>query len=180
MRNYYENKFETLKTGENNALILQHPENELVIMGFSGRAKKNKFYFKFPNKEKRDIYIEKFLKEQENLIKRKHMKREEEKKIINESIEIGKIYYTSWGYEQTNGEFYQVVGRKGKKTLLLKEIGSNQISSGFDSGYFEAVKDNFISENIIETRVGSMKIGKDYKKYLYEYKNKAVYRSWYY
>jgi len=182
-REYYEENFDVLKKGENNSIILVNPKNDLAIMGFSGRAKKNyNFYYKFPNLNKRNEYIENFLKSQEEVIKRKEIEKQKKMEINNENIEIGTIYYTSWGYEQTNGEFYQVVDKKGKKTLLLKEIKSKEVEkeAGRDYSYFNPVKDEFVSDEIFEIRIDSLKIGKNYKKNLHKYQNKAVYRSWYY
>ena len=38
---------------------------------------------------------------------------------------IGKIFYSSWGYEQTNIDFYEVVEvSKSGKSLTLQQIGS--------------------------------------------------------
>ncbi len=180
-RSYYEKKFNILKKGVNNSIVLFKPDEDLTIMGFSGRAeRKPNFYITFSNLEKRDKYINDFFKSQENIIKKKEEERQKRIEITNENIEIGKIYYTSWGYEQTNGEFYQVVARKGKKTLILREIYSSQVTSGRDCGTFEPVKDNFVSEETFETRVDSLKIGESYKKSLHVYDNKPVYRSWYY
>lgn len=43
-------------------------------------------------------------------------------KNSNSAYLVGDILYTSWGYEQTNVDFYQVIGKKGKSTLVLQEI----------------------------------------------------------
>mgnify|MGYP002857244916 CR=1 FL=1 len=39
-----------------------------------------------------------------------------------EDIKVGDIFYTSWGYDQTNTEFYEVVNVRGSR-IDLKEIG---------------------------------------------------------
>ncbi|WP_346924434.1 hypothetical protein [Rothia sp. (in: high G+C Gram-positive bacteria)] len=48
------------------------------------------------------------------------------------TVKPGDIFYTSWGYEQTNVEFYQVV-RATSKTVWLAEIASEKESYGFMS-----------------------------------------------
>ena len=40
--------------------------------------------------------------------------------IDPETIEIGTILYSSWGYEQTNITFYQLVRKSGKAVYLCK------------------------------------------------------------
>ena len=38
---------------------------------------------------------------------------------------IGKIFYSSWGYEQTNIDFYKVIEvSKSGKTITLQKVGS--------------------------------------------------------
>lgn len=40
-------------------------------------------------------------------------------------VKVGDIFYTSWGYEQTNLDFYQVVGLVGKVTVKLRKIAKD-------------------------------------------------------
>ena len=47
-----------------------------------------------------------------------------------EGVHVGDILYSSWGWEQTNIDFYQVVGLRGKHTLQLRELAA---ASGEDS-----------------------------------------------
>ena len=44
-----------------------------------------------------------------------------------EGVHLGDIFYTSWGYDQTNIDFYQVVQLKGKHTLVLRQ---NEVMRG--------------------------------------------------
>lgn len=43
-------------------------------------------------------------------------------------VKVGDLFYTSWGYEQTNVDFYQVLDVKGHR-VLLNEIGSRMESN---------------------------------------------------
>ncbi len=38
------------------------------------------------------------------------------------NITPGTIFYSSWGYEQTNVSFYQVVRLSGKASVVIREI----------------------------------------------------------
>ena len=65
---------------------------------------------------------------------------------------VGDILHYSWGYEQTNCEFWQVVGVKGK-TVEIREIAQKSTRPNCSmSEYVTAVKDQFINEKI-ETKV---------------------------
>lgn len=70
-------------------------------------------------------------------------RRETETTQNAEGVHLGDILYTSWGYEQTNITFYQVVQLKGKHTLVLRR---NKCKQGFASsyaGYTRPVRDEF-------------------------------------
>lgn len=59
---------------------------------------------------------------------------------------MSKIYVCSWGYEQTNVNFYQVV-RESEKSLWLREIGSHVLR--YDSSMSGSVlpnEDDFIGD----------------------------------
>ena len=76
-------------------------------------------------------------------------KRAAEKKAFVVEINIGDIYVESWGYDQTNVNFYQVVGKKGKCTAIIKEIASVMVEGSAHSGMscnVVAVKDSFLNE----------------------------------
>lgn len=58
--------------------------------------------------------------------------REEENK--NESVKVGDIFHTSWGYDQTNTEYFKIVDiSKTGKTCHVVQIGSETVkgSEGF-------------------------------------------------
>lgn len=61
---------------------------------------------------------------------------------VENDFEIGDILYTSWGYDQTNVEFFQVVG-KTAKTIKVREIRADVKETGFMCGHSMPVKDDF-------------------------------------
>lgn len=62
-------------------------------------------------------------------------------------LDLGTILSYSWGYEQTNVDFYQVV-KVTKKTVMIREIGSELKLDGYMSGYRTPMFDNFTGEPI--------------------------------
>jgi len=121
-------------------------------MGFSGKKAKYDFYINFHSMDSRTDYVNKWEK---NILDRKMfmIKRAEEKKQAKyellKNIKIGDLYYSSWGYEQTNVDFYQVTALKGK-TITFKEImGKTVEGSTYPHGMADervAVKDAFLDE----------------------------------
>lgn len=41
-------------------------------------------------------------------------------------VKIGDLFYASWGYEQTNIDFFQVIALKGSKSVLIREVYPNK------------------------------------------------------
>lgn len=67
-----------------------------------------------------------------------------------QSVEIGQIYYTSWGYEQTNIDFYQVTSIS-KSLVGLTPISSKMTEQdSWASGKVIAIKNSFKGEEFIK------------------------------
>lgn len=66
------------------------------------------------------------------------------KSNIDKYLSVGDIYYTSWGYEQTNIDFYQVV-KFNNSYAWVQEINSEIVegTEGHDSVNVKPVKDSF-------------------------------------
>lgn len=68
------------------------------------------------------------------------------------NFKIGDIISTSWGYDQTNVDFYQVVGVTDKM-VKMKEIESRVEQDNFMSGRTLPVKDKFANDEVITKKV---------------------------
>jgi hypothetical protein len=88
-----------------------------VALFYKGRQlKPTKAYF-YQTEELRAAEIEKFIEEcskQASRIKNKNS---------NADIELGQVFYSSWGYDQTNIDFYKVLKKIGTTMIEIVEIG---------------------------------------------------------
>ena len=96
----------------------------------------------FNTEAKRKTWVEEkisVIKKWDNI---KAAEKETKKKAQNELVnpyQVGQLFYNSWGYEQTNIDFYQIVEVKAK-SVLLQKIGQTKVE---DAGYLcEYVKPN--------------------------------------
>lgn len=75
-------------------------------------------------------------------------------------VKIGDIFHYSWGYEQTNANYFQVVALKGTKQVVIREI-SYEIAetTGLDSYKVRPCKDVFLknSQFIDDNEKGAVK-----------------------
>jgi len=72
------------------------------------------------------------------------MSKQDHTNFIN-PFKPGDVIYNSWGYEQTNIDFYEVI-RATAKTVLLREIEGKTTASGFMSGYIVPAPGAYKSE----------------------------------
>jgi hypothetical protein len=102
-------------------------------IGFRGKAVKPTFHYRFKGEAERVGYVEKqFVAAVELLALRAQRKAAVAPVEASLHYSIGDIVYNSWGYDQTNVEFYQVVGVKGC-SIELREIAQNAKSIGWAS-----------------------------------------------
>jgi hypothetical protein len=98
----------------------------------------------------------------------------------NPEYPVGTILYTSWGYDQTNVDFYVVI-QSNKSTLWINEIsGKMGDATGPDSANVSAgkvdPKDMKFNSKTIQTRASNPKIEGRYG--LYKDNGKSHYSSW--
>ena len=56
-------------------------------------------------------------------------------------LKTGSILYASWGYDQTNVDFYKVQELRGKSSAIIVPIGSKRVRSEFAAEYVTADPD---------------------------------------
>lgn len=94
------------------------------------------FSYRFKTAEARTQYIGTFYSNQETIAARsenaKKAKSEARKNMVN-PYKVGDILYDSWGYEQTNIDFYQVV-EVGPKSVKIRPIAETMTTKpGYSS-----------------------------------------------
>ena len=119
--------------------------DEKHAMGFGGRRSRPDFNYIFRNQERRDEYVTNYIDDLRQSQEYASKRRADRSKPHN--LKVGDILYTSWGYDQTNVDFYQVVEVVGKCTVVIREIAHETIDgSGGPSESVVAVKGSFIGE----------------------------------
>jgi len=95
-------------------------------IGYSGRSKNNAFHYSFSSIERREESINEFIEGQQS--------RKQYRSKVERNLVVGDVLYTSWGYEQTNVEFYKVISLVGKLSVEIVEIGRETIDDSSMSG----------------------------------------------
>lgn len=85
--------------------------------------------------------IDELLGSFDSLLVTKKEKTQKEEKF---EAKVGDIFYSSWGYDQTNVDFYQVVKRT-KKSVYLRQVRSQIVNDNQKV----ALKDQFYGDEVI-------------------------------
>ena len=84
--------------------------------------------------------------------------KQEQKNYLD--VKVGDIFHFSWGYEQTNANYFQVVALKGTKQVIIKEIAYEIAeTTGFDSYKVRPIKNSFLKNShfILDNEKGAVK-----------------------
>ena len=124
--------------------------SRFAAIGYSGRRNKPDFHSSWTTEDQRLAYLNHWRKGLADTLAFK-AKQKAERKARNgkgHDVKVGDIFNFSWGYEQTNQQFYQVVSTT-KCTVTVREIGCKSVDgSGYGpmSDHVVAVPDNFVDE----------------------------------
>ncbi|WP_051350428.1 hypothetical protein [Dyadobacter alkalitolerans] len=152
-------------------------ETALIFIAYQGRSTKavirrhfksldelNKCYHSLVNKAM-----------ETNKINSDRDKRQQEKNA--REIQPGAIFYTSWGYDQTNIEFFQIIDVKGAK-VLVREINQDKQYDDSDRGKTSGIKDDFKGETF-SLRIGKYGMKLNQRRHLSKWDGKPLYWSSY-
>jgi len=91
---------------------------------------------------------------------------------------VGDVGTYSWGYDQTNTEFWQVVEVKAK-TILIRRLQANKGYDQWEAGTTQPRRNEFRDDKVLTKRVGvNGSVGMDFGG-LYKWDGKASYWSAY-
>lgn len=117
-----------------------------IAIGFGGKRSAPDFHFIFKTDTRRAEYVDKYIN---NLKSRADEKSERKAKsnAFEHTLKVDDILYASWGYDQTNIDFYQVTKLVGKKSVKLRRIYGGKVETENDhpsADYVIARKDDFM------------------------------------
>jgi hypothetical protein len=130
----------------------QNANGGAYAIGYAGKAFRSSFNYRFRTADARAQYINEFFTKEQAKAERRSQ-RLAERHSFTHSLKVGDILVYSWGYEQTNIDFFQVVEVPSSKSVRIREIGGKMESSpGFSpmSGHCVPVPDSFVGEAMLK------------------------------
>lgn len=133
---------EILRDDDLGVLVLADESGD-VVQAFGGRRQEPDFHTRFGNKERADFYLRDWYARIKQRELDKVARREALKDALN-PLQLGDILKATWGYEQTNVDYYQVTEVFGK-SVAVREIDARVVKTTGDmSGQCVPVPDQFI------------------------------------
>ena len=115
-----------------------------LLMGSGSKRAKNAMVWEYHSSaSSRDSKVDRIVANYERRAREKAQAREDAKNFQH-GYQIGDILYSSWGYDQTNVDFYQVTKLIGAKMIEIQEIQGKVVKSDRGADYVVAVKDRFV------------------------------------
>jgi len=113
---------------------------------FVGRAVKPTWHYRFKNAEQRNTEVVRTFKNVADRAERKaKIKADRIAASANHGVKVGDIFKSSWGYDQTNIDYYEVIAVSGK-TATVCEIGRFSESDGYLQGNCVPAPGKFIGK----------------------------------
>ena len=174
--------------------IKEEPSITACCMKAKSKARfpKALFNYRFRSIERRDEFCKEWIERVEANINSENEKKARKKEArvnMNHNFELGSILYDSWGYDQTNIDFYQVVEIK-PKSIKIREISGSYVegTQGFMCSNVKPISNSFESEPILKKINVSINYNGHISYYIkskhgafchYKESEKGVYSSWY-
>ena len=161
---------------DGSAIFSTDDGSRFFLKVFAGKALRPCSNYYYRSAERRNAAIEEFKNSRAKHHTARLIRRTASKQA--HSLAVDAILYTCWGYEQTNTEFYQVIGVSGSM-VTLRQIASNLEHTGNMTGRVTPTPGHFVGEPI-RRRVyanNTVKIDRCSNAWAWDGRPKSV--SWY-
>lgn len=111
-------------------------------VAFAGKSNKPLWNYRFRDDAQRQRTIDEATKSRRLTLENK-TKKVQERRDYKHPYKVGDIFDTSWGYDQTNVDFYQVVEVRGK-VLIIRKVSEVTDHESQGAEYVVPAKDSFI------------------------------------
>lgn len=145
-REFYIPKHSTKVCAKNSSAVVYISDSPIcTAVGFFGKASAPSFNYSFRSPEKRAKYVAEWF-DSMAAVEASRAKRKAERYAFRHTLKVGDILSSSWGYDQTNTEFWQVTALIGDVMVELREIAQEREDTGYLCGRCTPVPGSFIGK----------------------------------
>lgn len=150
------------------------------VVGYQGRSKKPALHVGSTNPDQTARELERWIRAQEARTAQRLAEREAQRQFVCR-WPVGTILYATWGWEQTNVDFYEVVGVRGAKTVVLRRLQSEiaEYGAGAMSGYSTPVPGQYRDDAFTARAKSENYAAIDGRKLAHLWDGRPIGCSWY-
>lgn len=132
-------------------------------VGFIGKAGKPAFNYSFKSAERRAEWVAQWFKSQDSAAASKASRASVKKaqRAAGHQLAVGDVLRSSWGYDQTNIDYYEVTALVGKRMVEIRELAQETEETQFMQGKCVPVKGSYLGEamrKVVSTAGDSVRI----------------------
>jgi len=129
------------------SVIYASPDH-LHAIAYRGKAARHEWFYRFTSSEAFDQAVTRFFQSIAENDQRVQDRRQEKARFTT-TLKPGDIITESWGYDQTNINFYQVIDVLGRCTVMIQEINGITTETGFMCGNKVPVPGDFLPGSVM-------------------------------
>lgn len=101
-------------------------------IAFYGKSSKPLWHFSFSSEGSRQAQIDSSVESRRQALARKAADKAA-RKAFKHDLKVGDFLSCSWGYDQTQVDFYEVVAVPSAKSVTIRQVGSQAVSETYHS-----------------------------------------------
>lgn len=115
---------------------------------YLGKQSKPYAYYAYATEAKRDAGFERHAQQARDILASKAKRKAEDRAKLDagHGLQVGDVVRSSWGYDQTNVDHYQIIKVIGKRTVEVRALAVHEESTGDMSGRVAPVWGEFVGE----------------------------------
>lgn len=119
---------------------------KVVLLAFSGRRVKRDFYYSFVSMERAAQYQAEWY---QKLVDERDKKAAA--KAAPHGLAVGDVLVSSWGYDQTNIDYYEVTRLVGLRSVAVQEIAQQRTYNAHEmTGQCVPIKGRYVGEEMVK------------------------------
>lgn len=120
-----------------------------VAAGFSGKRGKPDWYYRFKDEARMQQHVEAWLQRLRDGEQWKAQRRAEAKMkaVEGHGCAVGDVFVCSWGYEQTNVDYYEVTALHGRTMATVRRIACQSEDTGYMQGESVPAPGRFLEQH---------------------------------
>lgn len=140
------------KSGSAVAYVYTSVRGKPAAIGYVGKSGKPAIHYSYGSEQRRAEAVAKFLRSADRSVAAKASSTAERRAKLAKphGLAVGDVLSCSWGYEQTNVDYFEVTRLVGARSVEIRKIAAQSENTGSMQGICVPAKGRYIDEPMIK------------------------------